>query len=168
IDHFGQFLQPAFTKYAPVALVPETSAASALSPGAQLLLALVGIPVILAVIGLLVAWWFYIKNPSTPNKLAQKLHGVYVLLINKYYVDEIYLTLIIRPFLWLSRNVLWKIVDAGAIDGVVNGIATVARGSGDEVRELQSGNTRSYAAWVVVGAVGFTMLLLAFIGLAVR
>ncbi|MGH9688167.1 MAG: NADH-quinone oxidoreductase subunit L [Candidatus Acidiferrales bacterium] len=168
IDHFGQFLEPVFTKYAPVARVPETSAASALSPGVQLLLALVGIPVILAVIGLLVAWWFYIKNPSTPNKLAQKLHGVYVLLINKYYVDEIYLTLVIRPFLWLSRNVLWKIVDTGAIDGVVNGVATVARVSGDEVRELQSGNTRSYAAWVVVGAVGFTMLLLAFIGLAVR
>ncbi|MGA9883214.1 MAG: NADH-quinone oxidoreductase subunit L [Candidatus Acidiferrales bacterium] len=168
IDHFGQFLEPVFTKYAPVALVPETSTASASSPGVQLLLALVGIPVILAVIGLLVAWWFYIKNPNTPNKLAQKLHGVYVLLMNKYYVDEIYLTLIIRPLLWLSRNVLWKIVDTGAIDGVVNGIATVARGSGDEVRELQSGNTRSYAAWVVVGAVGFTMLLLAFIGLAVR
>ncbi|MGH9737807.1 MAG: NADH-quinone oxidoreductase subunit L [Candidatus Acidiferrales bacterium] len=168
VDYFDRFLQPVFTRYAPSPVVSEASGAPGVSAGVQLLLAIVGIPVILAVIGLLVAWWLYIKRPRTPNVLAQKLRGAYVLLINKYYVDEIYLTLIIRPFLWISRTVLWQLVDTGAIDGVVNGTATVARGSGEEVRELQSGNTRSYAAWIVVGAVGFTMLLLAFIGLAVR
>jgi NADH-quinone oxidoreductase subunit L len=167
-DYFGQFLTPVFTKYAPVAIAAEATAEASTSPGIELLLALVGIPVILAVIGLFVAWWFYIKNPDTPKKLAQKMHGGYVLLLNKYYVDEIYLALIVRPLLWLSKNVLWQIVDAGVIDGIVNGTATVARESGGKARQLQSGNTRSYASWVLVGAVGFTMLLLAFIGWAVR
>ncbi len=168
IDYFDRFLQPVFTAYAPTQVVSEASGAPGVSAGVQLLLAIVGIPVILAVIGLLVAWWFYIKNPNAPKKLARQLHGAYVLLWNKYFVDEIYLVLFIRPLLWISRNVLWKVVDAGAIDGVVNGTATAARESGGIARELQSGNTRSYAAWVVVGAVGFTMLLLAFLGLAVR
>jgi NADH-quinone oxidoreductase subunit L len=168
VDYFGRFLEPVFSKYAPTPVVSEISAAPGLSPGVQLLFAIMGIPVILAVIGLLVAWWFYIKNPDAPKKLAQQLHGAYVLLWNKYFVDEIYLGLIVRPLLWISRNVLWQVIDAGVIDGAVNGTAKVARESGGVMRELQSGNTRSYASWVVVGAVGFTMLLLAFIGLAVR
>ncbi|MDE3110031.1 MAG: NADH-quinone oxidoreductase subunit L, partial [Acidobacteriota bacterium] len=168
IDYFDRFLQPVFTQYAPTHVVSEVSGSSSVSAGMQLLLAVVGSPVILAVVGLLVAWWFYIKNPRVPHGLARKLHGVYVLLLNKYFVDEIYLALFIRPLLWISRKVLWQIVDSGVIDGAVNGTATAARGSGGVVRELQSGNTRSYASWVVVGAVGFTMLLLAFIGMAVR
>ena len=89
-----------------------------------------------------------------------------MLLLNKYYIDEIYAALIVRPLLWISTNVLWHVVDEGAIDGVVNGTATVARGSGSEARKMQSGNTRSYAAWVIVGAVGFTALLVGLLGVA--
>jgi len=168
INYFAQFLNPVFTKYAVSPAPVEAAAAPGTSPVVQVLLSLVGIPVILGLIGLLVAWWFYIKNPNAPKQLAQKLHGAYVLILNKYYVDEIYIAVIVRPLLWLSRRVLWEFFDATVIDGVVNGTATVARESGGTVRELQSGNTRSYASWVVIGAVGFTILLLAFIGLAVR
>jgi NADH-quinone oxidoreductase subunit L len=75
-------------------------------------------------------------------------------------VDEIYAALIVRPLLWISTNVLWHVVDEGVIDGTVNSTARVARESGGQLRRLQSGNTRSYAAWVVMGAVGFTVLLL--------
>jgi hypothetical protein len=53
---------------------------------------------------------------------------------------------------WISDHVLWKIVDVEAIDGTINGIAHGATSVGDTVRHTQSGNTRSYAAWVVVGA----------------
>ena len=98
--------------------------------------------------------------------MAQSAHALYQLLLNKYYVDEIYAALIVRPLLWISTNVLWHVVDEGAIDGVVNGTATVARGSGSEVRKIQSGNTRSYAAWVILGAVGFTALLFGLLGVA--
>jgi NADH-quinone oxidoreductase subunit L len=168
INYFAQFLGPVFTKYAVSPAPVGAAAVPGISPVVQVLLSLVGIPVILGLIGLLVAWWFYIKNPGAPKRLAQKLRGAYVLMLNKYYVDEVYIAVIVRPLLWLSTKVLWQFFDATVIDGVVNGTATVARESGGTVRELQSGNTRSYASWVVVGAVGFTILLLAFIGLAVR
>jgi NADH-quinone oxidoreductase subunit L len=68
-------------------------------------------------------------------------------------VDEIYAAAVVRPLVWLSRNVLWKVVDAGMIDGTVNGVAEGAAAVGDTVRHTQSGNTRSYAVWVVVGAI---------------
>jgi NADH-quinone oxidoreductase subunit L len=73
-------------------------------------------------------------------------------LLHKYYVDEIYAALIVKPLLWISHSVLWQTVDVRAIDGTVNGIAEGATDIGDGVRHTQSGNTRSYAVWVVIGA----------------
>jgi len=162
IDHFSTFLDPVFTMYAPSAPPPAESAASA---GVALAHALISWPVFVAILGLLVAWWFYIKSPETPKRLAKSLHALYILIFNKYYVDEIYAALIVRPLLWISTHVLWHVVDERVIDGTVNGVATVARESGGELRKLQSGNTRSYAAWVVVGAVCFTFLLLLVLGM---
>jgi NADH-quinone oxidoreductase subunit L len=126
----------------------------------DLLRALTGPPVIVGALGLLVAWWFYIKNPELPRKLAASVHALYTLLLNKYYVDEIYAALIVTPLMWISRNVLWHVVDESVIDGTVNGVAHLARETGGEARKLQSGNARSYASWVIIGAVGFTVLLL--------
>ena len=151
VDYFEAFLAPVFGSYVPT---PEAS-----SPAMELLHALTGRPVIVGVLGVLIAWYFYIKRPDIPKKMAQSVHALYLLLLNKYYVDEIYAALIVRPLLWISTNVLWHVVDEGAIDGVVNGTATVARESGGQARKLQSGNTRSYAAWVILGAVGFTVVL---------
>ncbi len=111
------------------------------------------------------AWWFYIKSPETPKKLADSLRAPYTLVLHKYYVDELYNAAIIQPLLWISTNVLWHVVDEGVIDGTVNGVARVARESGSELREIQSGNARSYATWVVIGAVGFTVLLLGLWGM---
>jgi len=159
-DYFERFLEPVFSAYAPeqAAALAENHAPE--GPALALLHAVTGWPVIVAVLGLLLAWWLYIKNPDAPKRLAKSVHGLYALLLNKYYVDEIYAALIVRPLLWISTNVLWHGVDQGLIDGVVNGSAHVARLSGSRLRELQSGNTRSYAAWVLVGVVGFTVLLL--------
>ena len=166
-DYFESFLHPVFATYAPEHPVGQEeslsgAAASELepSPGMELLHAVTGPPVVVGILGLLLAWWFYIKRPEVPQRLAQTLRGPYTLLLNKYYVDETYLALVVRPLLWVSTNVLWHAVDEGAIDGTVNGAATVAREAGGQVRELQSGNARSYATWVVFGAVGFTVLML--------
>ena len=60
---------------------------------------------------------------------------------------------------------LWHVVDERVIDGTVNGFADVARDAGGQARELQSGNARSYATWVVIGAVGFTALMLGVWGM---
>ncbi|MGC1201507.1 MAG: NADH-quinone oxidoreductase subunit L [Candidatus Acidiferrales bacterium] len=160
-DYFEKFLHPVFAMYAPQgAAGAEAVAATSAGGGMELARALLGWPVIVALLGLLVAWWFYIKNTEAPKRLAKSLHGVYTLVLNKYYVDEIYGALIVRPLLWISTHVLWQGVDAGLIDGTVNGVGYVARESGSEARKLQSGNARSYATWVVIGAVGFTALLI--------
>ena len=160
IDYFDRFLAPVFSASAPASdAMNAASTEAASSPAMDLLHALTGWPVVVGILGLLVAWWFYIKRPDIPKKMAQSTHALYLLLLNKYYVDGIYAALIVRPLLWISTNVFWHVVDEGAIDGVVNGTATVARESGSQARKLQSGNTRSYAAWVILGAVGFTVIL---------
>jgi NADH-quinone oxidoreductase subunit L len=122
--------------------------------------AVTGPPVIVALVGFLGAWWFYIRRPQTPKRLAETFRAPYQLLLAKYYVDELYDWMIVRPLVWLSTRLFWRVIDDGAIDGSVNSIARVARGFGDRLRQVQSGNTRSYAAWVVVGAVAFTSFLI--------
>ena len=162
-DYFEKFLHPVFAAYAPAGVEGTPEAVEA--PGIMLLHALTGWPVLIALAGLLVAWWFYIKSPQTPKKLAESLRGPYTLVLHKYYVDELYNAVIIQPLLWISTNVLWHVVDEGVIDGTVNGVARVSRDTGSELREIQSGNARSYATWVVIGAVGVTVLMLGLWGM---
>jgi len=113
-----------------------------------------------ALLGFLIAWWFYIARSNAPRRLAESLHGAYTLLLNKYYVDKIYGSLVIRPLLWISTNVLWHGVDESVIDGAVNGSAKTVQSTGKQLVEMESGNVRSYATWVVIGATAFTSLLL--------
>jgi NADH-quinone oxidoreductase subunit L len=79
--------------------------------------------------------------------------GLHEVLYKKYYVDELYHAVVVGPLVWLSRNVLWKVIDVGMIDGTVNGIAQGTSAVGDTVRHTQSGNARSYAVWVLIGAI---------------
>jgi NADH-quinone oxidoreductase subunit L len=111
-------------------------------------LILSGVAVLAATVGLLVAWQMYGKEVKRP-----KMEGFYKVLYNKYYVDEFYQAAVVDPLVWLSRNVLWKVVDVGVIDGTVNGVAHGATAIGDTVRHAQSGNARSYAVWVLIGAI---------------
>jgi NADH-quinone oxidoreductase subunit L len=170
-DYFEKFLHPVFASYAPEGAGVEQAASLAGEAGAtgeiaanptmELVHAITGPPVIVAVLGLLLAWWFYIRKPELPEKLATSLHGPYVVLYNKYYIDEIYNALFVAPLLFISKYILWHVIDEGIIDGIVNGSASAARGAGGKLRELQSGNARSYATWVVAGAVCVAVLLLA-------
>jgi NADH-quinone oxidoreductase subunit L len=173
-DYFEKFLHPVFAAYAvnpgieqgaSLAGATGTAGEIASSPMTELVHALMGWPVIIALLGLLVAWWFYIKSPDTPKKLAQSLRGPYTLVLHKYFIDELYNAVFVAPLLWISTNVLWHVVDEGAIDGTVNGLARGLRESGGQLREIQSGNARSYATWVVIGAVGVTVLMLGIWGM---
>jgi NADH-quinone oxidoreductase subunit L len=118
----------------------------------QLELILAIVAVASALIGLGVAFWLYLRQPGKPESLAKSMRGVYTTLLNKYYVDEFYAATVVKPLMWVSTNVLWKFVDVAGIDGTVNGIASGATSIGDTLRHTQSGNTRSYAVWVVIGA----------------
>jgi len=119
---------------------------------------LVYISVAAGVVGIVLAYIMYVAKPRLADSLAKSLGGLYTLLYNKYFVDEVYDATVVLPLVKGSRTVLWKGVDAGFIDGIVNGVGTRSRGIGRIFRLLQSGNIRSYAAWVVLGSV---VLLLA-------
>jgi NADH-quinone oxidoreductase subunit L len=137
-NYFAEFLSPVFGN---AELVGGEAAHSL-----ELTLSIVA--VLAAGIGLIVAWRMYsskvVRGTST---------GLHKILYNKYYVDELYQATIVGPLVWLSRNVFWKVVDVGMIDGSVNGIAHGTEAVGDTVRHAQSGNVRSYAVWVIIGAI---------------
>jgi NADH-quinone oxidoreductase subunit L len=137
-DYFAEFLSPVFG-------AGEAGGGEA-AQSLEHILSIVA--VVAATAGLLVAWRMYSKKVQRGTS-----EGMHKLLYNKYYVDEIYAATVVRPLVWLSTNVLWKVVDAGMIDGAVNGVADGAAAVGDAVRHTQSGNTRSYAVWVVIGAI---------------
>jgi NADH-quinone oxidoreductase subunit L len=151
-DYFANFLSPVFAAHQAAEGLSEAAAHSL-----EWTLAIVAVAT--ATVGFFVAFWLYLKQPGKPEQLAKSLKGIYTTLYNKYYVDELYAAVVVRPLMWLSENVLWKIVDVEAIDGTVNGIAHGATAVGDTVRHTQSGNTRSYAVWVVVGALAVIIIL---------
>jgi len=144
-DYFANFLGPVFGGH-------ESAEAAGEIAAHQLELILAGVAVGAALIGLGVAYWLYLKRPGKADGLAHSLKPAYKTLLNKYYVDELYAAVVVKPLVWISTNVLWKAADVAGIDGAVNGIADGARAIGDGVRHTQSGNTRSYAVWVVIGA----------------
>jgi NADH-quinone oxidoreductase subunit L len=115
--------------------------------------ALVMISVGAGLAGIFLAWLFYVAKPGLPDTIAGALGGVYRLVYNKYYVDEVYDAVVVHPIRDGSATVLWKGADAGFIDGLANGLAARARDVGGVLRHWQSGNIRNYAAWVVLGSI---------------
>jgi len=144
-DYFANFLTPVFGSHEGAEVLNEAAVHS-------LELTLAVVAVVSALLGLAIAYWLYLRRPEKADRLADSLAPAYRTLLNRYYVDELYAAVIVKPLLWISTNVLWKTADVAAIDGAVNGIAHGAMGIGDRVRHTQSGNTRSYAVWVVIGA----------------
>jgi NADH-quinone oxidoreductase subunit L len=142
-DYFSRFLAPTFG---------TAEAAGAEVTARTIELTLAGVAVLTATIGFAIAYWMYLKNTKKSDELAKSFKGAYTTLLNKYYVDELYAAVVVKPLMWISTEVLWRGVDVKGIDGAVNGIALGTTGIGDNVRHTQSGNTRSYAVWVVIGA----------------
>jgi NADH-quinone oxidoreductase subunit L len=110
------------------------------------------ISVTAALLGLGLAWQLYYRNPQLPKKIAASMSGTYQTLLHKYYVDELYGALFVRPLINGSTRILWQGVDRKIIDAAVNDAGDGARHVSDEVRHMQSGNIRSYAGWVAAGS----------------
>jgi NADH-quinone oxidoreductase subunit L len=115
--------------------------------------------------GILLAYVFYVAKRGLADSFAKAMNGFYTLVFNKYYVDEIYNAVVVRPLVAISRIVLWRGVDVGLIDGTVNGVGTRSRGVGSILRLLQSGNIRTYAAWVVLGSI-VALIAIGFAGVS--
>jgi NADH-quinone oxidoreductase subunit L len=113
---------------------------------------LMGISVAFAFAGLILAYILYVSKPYLPQKIADSLNGFYKAVLNKYYVDELYAAVFVKPLIDASSKVLWQGVDRKVIDDTINDAADGARHVSDEVRHMQSGNVRSYAGWIAAGA----------------
>jgi NADH-quinone oxidoreductase subunit L len=105
---------------------------------------------------------FYVVSPGIPARISDGLGAIYRLVSNKFYVDEIYDFLIVRPLLSSSKSVFWA-MDRLVVDGAVNGVAAQARSVGHVLRSWQSGSIRTYASWVVIGSV-IIMLIVSVAG----
>jgi NADH-quinone oxidoreductase subunit L len=150
LNYFDRFLEPVF---AAGAQVRET-----LSTAYQF--GRMGAAVAIALIGFFVAWSMYIRRKDAAARVGESRSAIYRLLVGKYFVDEIYAAVIVRPLVWISRVVLWHGVDEGVIDGTVNGVGQSAQVGGSILRRVYSGNARSYATWVVLGAAALVTFLL--------
>ncbi|GIV45941.1 MAG: NADH-quinone oxidoreductase subunit L [Ignavibacterium sp.] len=121
------------------------------------------ISVIGAAASILLARYIYLKKPEIASRTATRFKGLYNLLWNKYYVDEIYDAVIVNPIVTVSRNVLWKIADNKIIDGTVNGVAKLVDLLSSIIRKVQTGVAQLYALVMVLGiAAALLWIILSF------
>jgi NADH-quinone oxidoreductase subunit L len=121
-----------------------------------------GLSIAVALIGIFIAYRLYIKRPDAASALADRMKGLHRLLFRKYYVDEIYDGAIVHPTLNASTSLLWKVADAGLIDGAVNGAGGTIKGIGSVLKRVQNGLIRSYAAWILLGTVAVLLYISMF------
>ncbi|MCI0525098.1 MAG: hypothetical protein L0Y75_07525, partial [Acidobacteria bacterium] len=148
-NKFEHFLEPAIAKVGEHAVASETSAAASpvtheVAHDTQTELSFTAISTLVAIIGLLLGWLVFTKNPLKPMPAT---------LENKYYVDEIYDEAVVIPIEQTSRHFLWQIVDVKIIDGFVNWLARAFAGLANALRYTQTGFARNYAAVILVGAI---------------
>ena len=132
------------------AVRPEAFAAHTLSHETELML--MGISVLVAVVSATMAYVIYVKKNTVPAPEGAPLNPVHKLVYNKYYIDELYNSLFVRPTMALSTG-LYRFVEKGIIDPVVNGFGKLTSGSGRGLRVLQSGATGSYLLMMVLGII---------------
>ncbi len=114
---------------------------------------LIGSAVVIGAAGLVLGWWLTMRRPQLSAAEAPADEGFARVLHRKYYVDELYDALIVRPLVWLSRVILWRGIDQGVVDGAaVNGTAKLSRGLGWLGSRLQTGQVGVYVVLFLVGA----------------
>ncbi len=141
---FERFLEPVF------ATGRTAELASAGSPALETTLAIVS--VFVALLGLALAWFLYIRKPGASTALAQRFRPVYTLLEHKFYVDELYHAFLVTPLFVGTRIFLYGLIDFVAVDGSAKLAGASTRGLSSLTRRIQSGNIRSYAGWLALGA----------------
>jgi NADH-quinone oxidoreductase subunit L len=153
-NKFEHFLEPAIAKAGEPAIakagepaVAERTgqeAAHAVAHDTKTELSFTAISSLVAIIGLLLGWLIFTKNPLKPMP---------AILENKYKVDELYDATIVTPIEQTSRHFLWQVVDVKIIDGFVNSLARGFAGLANVLRYTQTGFARNYAAVILIGAI---------------
>jgi NADH-quinone oxidoreductase subunit L len=149
------FLEPSFRapNYVAGAAEPEGRTAESESGTGSTEMALMAVSTVVALAGIGLATIIYVWRPGTADRLASRFSGLHKLLLGKYFVDEIYDEAIVQPIRKTSTTLLWRAVDAGLVDGTVNGVGLVVRGWSAVFRRLQTGSVRAYAMSLFVGVV---------------
>jgi NADH-quinone oxidoreductase subunit L len=150
-NFFHHFLEPVFKS------ATENLHAAHLSHSLEIIL--MSISVLIALLGIFFAYLMYLKKTINPDSLAAKFSGLYKLLYNKYYVDEIYQATIINPLLGFCKW-LWEFIDTKIIDGFVNNAGKIAILISHLTRRIQSGYVQNYAAALVLGVLVILAYLL--------
>jgi NADH-quinone oxidoreductase subunit L len=140
---FERFLEPSFAS----AAISEAGD----SAGSEL--TLMGVSTVVALVGISVAFFVFLKRRQLADLLASRFSGLYRVLQNKYYVDEIYDATIVQPVRIVSEEGLWRGIDVRVVDGAVNGVAVIVAGAAQLLRRAQSGSVRTYAASLFFGVV---------------
>ncbi|HEY7351909.1 MAG TPA: NADH-quinone oxidoreductase subunit L [Terriglobales bacterium] len=162
-NHFDKFLGPVFRTSTPAINSEHAQPGEAAPPeqqtegtepqtghGTELMFT--GISVAAGLLGLFLAWVLYGRPTDLPDRIAASIHGLYSAVVNKYWIDELYASIFVKPLIAISGVIFWRGIDQGIIDATLNGSASGARELSDELRHMQSGNVRSYAGWVAIGA----------------
>jgi len=149
-NSLANFLQPALAAAEPHAIEHST----------ELWMAFWAVAI--ALTGTVLAWLLYVRKPGVPGWLAAQFSGFYRTLLNKYYIDELYDAVVVRPLVAVSDHVLFRIVDARLIDGIgINGTARGIRAIAENgLKYAQSGLTQSYVFFMIVGAMAIVGYLL--------
>jgi NADH-quinone oxidoreductase subunit L len=151
------FLAPVFADVARVGGAAASATGEAVTHGAEhagsgLEMALMAISLVVALAGIFLAQRFYVADPEAPVRLGEKMRGLYRLVFNKYWIDEIYDAKIVQP-IRRGSIALWEKFDAAIIDGAVNGVGRqIERGAG-LLRQAQTGSVQVYAMVITLGLV---------------
>ncbi|MFC1731697.1 NADH-quinone oxidoreductase subunit L [candidate division KSB1 bacterium] len=151
-NQFEHFLEPVF---ADAHHIIEQSGEMA---HGQIEYILMGVAVFIAAFGFYIAYRLYVREPELPERVAERAGSVYRIVHNKYYVDEFYDAVVVRPFFWLS-DLFWKFFDVIVVDGTVDGTGWVFRRGSQILRKVQSGYVQEYIVIFVLGGI----LIFAFV-----
>jgi NADH-quinone oxidoreductase subunit L len=120
--------------------------------------ALMGVSLVLALVGIAIAWWLYMRQTDVPGRIAERVPWAYKASLNKVYMDDIYAVVPVGATLGFA-GWLWTFVDAKIIDGAVNGIALLWGWIGDRLRPIQTGRVQNYALYVFGGMIALVVVL---------
>ncbi len=146
-NHWAHFLMPVLGH-------PDVHA----SGGTELTLMLISI--LAGVSGIALAFFMYRLHPKIPVSLAERLPGLYQLLLHKYFIDELYIGGLVKPTLAFSRAVVLRVIDTFCIEGVVNGVPRAIGAFSGQLRKIQDGQVSHYLAWMGGGALLVVIVLL--------
>lgn len=137
-DQFGHFLEP-------VVGHPKGEGSHAEE------MVIMGASVLIGLTGIALAAFFYLRKSDLAARVSEKFSFAYKVLFNKYYVDELYDYIIVRPVFWAAKSVIAGVTDGKIIEGIVNGLPSLIGAFSLKLRKVQTGIVHQYAAVMVIG-----------------